>query len=557
MAPLLRSQVLAVGAAFLLSAGGPAALAQPRPSQGLRPQTRAERSAFTETSTYADVLAFLDSLRATGQPFHRGSIGHTSEGRAIPFVVLSRPLYDSPNAVRQSGRPVVYVQANIHAGEVEGKEALQALTRDLLADPRPNVLDSLVLIAVPIYNGDGNERFDRQARNRGAQNGPEMVGQRPNAQNLDLNRDYMKADAPETRASLAMFNAWDPHVFVDLHTTNGSFHGYNLTYAPSLNPAAALAGLTFGGGYARDSLLPLVQQRTRARHGIATFPYGNFEGGGVGSVPTAWMTYDHRPRFGTNYIGLRGRIAVLSEAYSHDPFRKRIDATYAFVRELLSAVAEHRQSVLAVVQRSDARLGRDASAPASIPVRASLTKNPTTGDVVYEVLERTPDTTRTEPGLRPGIRRTGRFIAERMPIHDRFDATHERPMPWGYAIDASDTSAISLLALHGVEVARLAAPWTGNPGPQFIPDSTIVAPTAFQGHREVRLDGRWVFTPQTVTLPAGTAIVRTAQRLGVLAMYLLEPESDDGLVAWDIGARSTRGTARSVTRLASGLPLRP
>ena len=231
------------------------------------------------------------------------------------------------------------MQANIHAGEVEGKEALLALVRDL-ATTRNNVLDSIVLIAIPIYNADGNERFKPQSVNRTEQNGPESVGQRPNAQMLDLNRDYVKAEAPETRASLAAFEKWNPDVFVDLHTTDGSFHGYALTYAPSLNPAAREAG-----AYTRDSLLPELRRRMKARDGFEVFDYGNFdtqyeERDITDTVKSGWYSYDHRPRFGTNYFGLRQRISILSEAYSHDPFERRVKSTYAFVRELLSLMAE-------------------------------------------------------------------------------------------------------------------------------------------------------------------------------------------------------------------------
>ena len=263
-----------------------ASVAACAPSGGTRsaaagPRTQAERTGFLETSSHASVEAFLDSLTKLGQSITSGVMGKTTEGRDLPYVIVSRPLLATPAAAHASGRPIVFVQGNIHSGEVEGKEALQALVRDLILDPRPNVLDSIVLIALPNYNADGNERLAPQARNRGSQNGPEMVGTRPNATGLNLNRDYMKADAPETRASLTMFNTWDPHVLVDLHSTNGSYHGYNLTYAPSLNPAAALPGATFGGAWARDSFLPELRRRVRERHSVETFDYGNFASGGA------------------------------------------------------------------------------------------------------------------------------------------------------------------------------------------------------------------------------------------------------------------------------------
>jgi hypothetical protein len=152
-----------------------------------------------------------------------------------------------------------------------------------------------------------------------------------------------------------------------------------------------------------------------------------------------------------------------------------------------------------------------------------------------------------------GARRTGRFKTATMQIFDRFTPTLTRPAPWGYAIAATDTAAANLARLHGLEVARLSAEWRGDAGPQFVVDSTVIATQAFEGHRLVRLVGRWE-SGRPVTLAAGTYVVRVAQPLGVLAMYLLEPESDDGIVAWDVAGRSSgaAGTA-PVIRLASEL----
>jgi zinc carboxypeptidase len=533
----------------------------PRTSREARttaPRTQAERTNYRETSTYAQVVAFIDSLKGLGRPILTGSIGRTIEGRELPYVIASRPLFATPDAARRSGRPIVYVQGNIHAGEVEGKEALLALVRDLLLDPRPNVLDSIVVIAQPVYNADGNERFAPQARNRGAQNGPEMVGTRANAQNYNLNRDYMKLDAPESRGAIAMFTAWDPHVFVDLHTTDGSYHGYNLTYAPSLSPAAEIAGVTSGGLWAHDSLLPELRRRLAARAHVSTFDYGDFNGGNDSvAVSRGWFTFEHTPRYGTNYYGLRGRIGILSEAYSHDPFETRVRSTYAFVKELLSLVAERRSTIIRMAQQSDAALRAGHIPP--IPVRATRSSN-RSDDVIYEELEPTTDTTRREPGVRAGMRRTGRYHTLRIPIYDRFTPTVTRPAPWGYAIAPSDTSAVNIIRLQGIAVDRLGASWRGDAGPQFQADSTVIDARAFEPQaaiprREVRLVGHWQSVSE-ITLAPGTWIVRTAQPLGVLVMYLLEPESDDGVVTWDIGGRAARtaGTA-PIVRLA--VPVAP
>ncbi len=495
------------------------------------PRTRAERSDYTETSSHADVLAFLDALGAARLPFHRGVLGTTIEGREIPYVVASRPLVRTPDEARALGRPIIFVQGNIHSGEVEGKEVLQAMLRDLLVDPRPNVLDSIVLVAVPNYNADGNERLGPQARQRGSQQGPELVGIRPNAQGLNLNRDYIKAEAPETRASLAFVREWDPHVFVDLHTTNGSHHGYALTYAPSLYPD------TPAGGWTRDQFLPELQRRIRDRHQVATFDYGNFGGDGGPDDPTSfeksgWYTYDHRPRFGTNYMALRNRISVLSEAYSHDPFERRVAATRAFVAELLSLVAERAPAIARLTRDEDVASAALAAVGTPVAIQGRLTTTPRTGEVLVERLERTGDTLQTEMGLRRGFRRTGEIRAVRMPIVDRFEAAREARIPAAFALDDRDTVIVALLRQHGITVRRLTAPWRGT-AELFTPDTVVRAARPFEGHQDVQpLTGQW--TAEPVALPAGSWIVDGNQRLARLAMVLLHPQSDDGVVTWNL-----------------------
>ncbi len=519
---LLGALLLSVGAAGC--AGAPSSGAAPYVANAALPKSRAERTNYLETSHYDDVLAFLDSLKKLGAPLAVGSIGRSAESREIPYVIASRPLVHTPEEARASGKTIVYVQGNIHAGEVEGKEALQALIRDLAFARGKNVLDSIVLIAVPIYNADGNERFLPQERQRGAQNGPEMVGQRPNAQELDLNRDYIKTEAPETRASLAMFNAWDPDVFVDLHTTDGSFHGYALTYSPSLNPAAPL------GDYTRV-LLNELRSRVRSRNGYEIYDYGNFNDGGgrevsTDSVHTGWYTYDHRPRFGTNYYGLRNRISILSEAFSHDPFERRVRSTYAFTTQLLSLVAE-RGAEIRGLERTAEREQNAATLP-MIAIRSVMPKETTSGPVRYEILARTGDSSRTEPGVPKGFRRTGEFRTRIMPVFDRFVPNVSHRLPQGYWLD--DTAAVSRLRLHGIIVdaahgQRLAR------AEQYVIDSVSKSQRPFQGHSEVRLFGRW--SPQT-ELPTAGYLVRTSQPLGRLASYLLDPESDDGLTTWNV-----------------------
>jgi hypothetical protein len=513
-----------------------------------KPRTRAERTNYLETSHYSDVLAFLDSLH--GRPeLVFGSIGKTSEGRDIPYVIASRPSVSTPEEARRLRRPIIYVQANIHAGEVEGKEALLAMLRDLTSSSKPNALDSVVLIAVPDYNADGNERFASQQINRTEQNGPEMVGVRANAQGLDLNRDYVKAEAPETRASLSMFNRWDPDVFVDLHTTDGSFHGYALTYAPPLNPAGIL------GWYARDSIMPVLRQRMQSRHGFRTFDYGDFFNDD--SLSKGWYTFDSRPRFGTNYYGLRDRVAILSEAFSHDPFERRVASTYAFVYEILSLAAETSQTLMRtrfpardsasmrlVAQRSGttAREGTTGLVIAKLqikpgrkyPIRTEMIAAPDSQRVIAEIMERTGDSTRTQAGVPKGRRRSGKFVTVRMPVYDRFKATLVTDMPAMYFVPATDTAVLRLLRMHGINAApgSVSVEKLQLRMQRFTIDSVVTSGRAFQGHRETRVTGQW--RDYAGPLPGAFYIVDVAMLpRGPLSVYLLEPQSEDGLVDWN------------------------
>ncbi len=496
-------------------------------------ETVAESSGYIETSSYADVMAFLDTLQHRTGDLRVGTLAVSTEGRTIPWVLAARPMVDGPVAAPRTGKPVIYLQGNIHAGEVEGKEAAQMLLRDLTVGPLATLLDSLILLVVPIYNVDGNERFGPGEEHRPGQNGPLRVGLRPNGQGLDLNRDYVKMEAPETRGAAQLINLWDPDFFVDLHTTNGSYHGYSLTYSPGLNPNGGEAN-----AYIRDHFLPTVRERVRQGHGLEMFWYGNFRNQNPDSLDQGWYTYDPRPRFGTNWFGLRGRMAILSEGYSNAPFRERVDATYVFVREILGLAAEESSRIAEINQTAD------AWRPDSVSLRAQFTP-PTTQDVIAEITEP------ADGGSGPFARRvrTGTFRTVAMPVYDRFSATRAEAVPAGYLLPPRLSDAVELLVRHGIRVRRLNEQWSGTVE-AFPVDSVAVASRTFQGHRTVRLQGHW--EPRKHEAHRGWYYVSTDQRLGTLAAYLLEPASADGLVNWNFFDRHlARGRDYPVVRITA------
>ena len=474
-------------------------------------QTRAERTGFRETSTHADVLAFFDALAARTPHLKVWTMGTSTEGRVVPVALASRPLVSGAEEAEASGKPVVYLQANIHAGEVEGKEAAQMLLRDLTTGPLTGLLDDVILLVVPIYNADGNEAWAPGAVNRPGQNGPETVGRRSNGQGLDLNRDYVKAEAPETRASLELITRWDPDLFIDLHTTNGSYHGYALTWSPGLNPNRSPVNT-----WVQDEFLPEVRRRMR-REGFETFPYGNFRNQDPDSLRQGWETYDGRARYGSNWHAMRNRMSILSEAYSNDPFERRVRATYAFVREILELAVERHEEARALMDRP--------WQPPVVALRQRLAQ-PAMEDVIAEITHSDGDGTHGFARRR----RTGDFRTIRVPVWDRFSARHEEAMPKAYLVPDRMQHVVALLRRHGVAVVRRDAPWTAATE-AFRLDSVARAPRAFEGHHVMSVEGAWQEGPAE---GAGTWwLVPTAQQEGVLAAYILEPMSEDGVVAWN------------------------
>jgi hypothetical protein len=326
-----------------------------------------------------------------------------------------------------------------------------------------------------------------------------------------------------------MFNAWDPDVFVDLHTTDGSYHGYALTYAPPLNPAAF-----FTEGYTRDTLLVEVRRNMRMRQGFEVYDYGNLATNDPSVPDNSWRTYEHTPRYGTNYYGLRGRIAVLSEAFSHDPFARRVASTYDFVEEVLGFVSDNALDIVELSREADRRTTGWGNSPTTSPriaIRSRMTTRPIVDAVLVERL--VPDSTRTEPGMARGLRRTGEFVPVRMNVYTRFEPTIREPLPFAYAFAPDRFDAlVSLLRLHGVAMDRLAAPAAVQVA-GFMVDSIVRSGRPFEGHDETTIKGRWEASASR-TLPAGTILVRGGQPLGILAAYLLEPASDDGAVTWNL-----------------------
>jgi Zinc carboxypeptidase len=511
-------------------------------------RTRAEITNYEETSSYADVTRVINGLVATSKIVHTESFGKTEEGRDLPLMVIADPKVTTPAAARKLGRPLVFVQANIHAGEVEGKEAVLMLARRLVSGDLRPLTRQLVILIAPDYNADGNEKFN--VMNRTSQNGPVAgVGTRENSKGLDLNRDYMKLDSAEARSLVGLFNKWDPHVIVDLHTTNGSYHANHLTYSPILNPNADAQLIEF----TRERMLAPIRQTMLKTHHWRTYYYGNFapeDGGGRESSRVdpanpgnvTWRTFDHRPRFGNNYAGLRNRIAILSEAYSYLDFKGRVEVTEDFVEEIWKSAAANAKQIMTLTAQAD----RVLTAPANGPSASLKAGKPLELGVDIEI-RALPEPVEIMVGdvTRVPNPRSGRDMLVMAPLatpvlmndYGVFVATRTLPMPKGWLIPRAMaesprfSGALDRLRWHGIQTQEIADDLQ-LPVERFSISEMTKAPKSFQGHQEARLRGS--FDRAQLTVSAGSLFIPATQPLARLAFYLLEPESDDGLVTWNI-----------------------
>jgi hypothetical protein len=340
------------------------------------------------------------------------------------------------------------------------------------------------------------------------------MGQRPNAQGYDLNRDHIKLDSPEARSLVQMLTRYDPHVGVDLHTTNGTRHAYYLTYSPPLHPNTHPAITTL----LRDEWLPHMTRTVRQKHGWDYYYYGNLQGEGD---ERGWYTFDHRPRFNNNYIGLRNRIAILSEAYSYATFQDRITATSRFVEEIL----EYAHANASGIRRTVAEAGTPIVGE-RLALRATYERSPQPveilmGDVVQE---RNPYTGATI------LRRTDARRPERMYEYGTFAPVETETVPAAYLLLEPAAPVLANLDAHGVQWRRLGSTRELE-ADTFRVDSTSMAAREFQGHRERTVHGAWAAS--TVSPGAEAVVVPMDQPLARLIFTLLEPRSDDGLVNWN------------------------
>jgi hypothetical protein len=510
-----RTPLLAALFALALPMPGTAA---DRAQDGLT--TVAERSGFARTGRYDEVVALCDAFAAKYPRAVRcESFGTTPEGRPMKLLVASTSGALTPEAAAARGIPVTLMQGGIHAGEIDGKDAGFLALRELL-DGRiaKGALSKQVFLFVPVFNVDGHERF--KAWNRPNQRGPEEMGWRATAQNLNLNRDYMKADAPEMRAMLALIERWDPVVYVDLHVTDGAKFRHDV--AIQVEPVnSGDEALRSAGRALRTGTI----DRLTARGAMPLPFYPSFIDGD--DPASGFDDGVSTPRFSLGYMHLRNRMAMLVETHSWRPYAYRVRTTHDAIVAVLEQVATQGPRWRALEAAADERATRLAGQTVALDYKAAGT--PRIIDFKGYAYTRTPSA--VSGALMTRYDETKPQVWK-VPLRDTVVPSTTATAPGaGYVVPAAWAARVAaLLDAHGVRYERIDAALPAIDAQAWRATSIRFGADSFEGHQRLDAQGEW--SPTTQPLAAGALFVPIAQAKARLLMGLLEPRAPDAMAAW-------------------------
>ncbi len=485
-------------------------------------QTTAEATNYKETSRYADTVAYAQRLADASELVDLQFFGTTPEGRKMAVLIASKDQAFTPEAARATGKEILWIQAGIHSGEIEGKDAGLALLRDMVITKEYQaLLDHAIVIFIPVFSVDGHERFTPY--NRINQNGPAQTGWRTTAQNFNLNRDFLKADSPEMQAWLTLFHAWLPDLVVDSHNTNGADYQYDLTYGLELSERIDPGLVAWQQKAFVETIFPAVTQRG---HKLAPYVVLRDEY----NLSKGFNYYFSSPRFSTGYGAVQNRPTILVETHMLKDYKNRVTATYDLLLELVRYVNQTpgtlRQAVMAADQKTIA-LGQKFDPARKFLLDLKLTEK----NIPFKFL---------------GVA----YTRELSPISGfwwvKYDATKPQTFtipyynevvvsktltpPLAYIIPVQWTEVIDRLKFHGIRFQTLTESMT-IPVDTYRFEQVSWQPKPFEGHHQIK-DLKIIPVERTMTYLPGSVLVPLDQRGAQVAIHLLEPDSPDSLLRW-------------------------
>ena len=496
--------------------------------------TPSEASSYKTTPDYAATMQYLQRVAAAAPGQVRiQKFGESGEGRDLDIVIVSKDGVFDPAKLHAQKRPILLVQNSIHAGEMDGKDSCLALLRDMVINKsQAALLDRAVFVFIPIYNADGHER--RSAYNRINQNGPDEMGWRGNGTNLNLNRDYLKAQTPEARAFLAMFHHWLPDFFVDDHVTDGADYQYDVTY--TIDDGPNVYGPT--ARWIDETVTPGLQHAVDASGHLAAPTYISLVDD---SDPAKGLAFnDNPPRFSTGYVILENRPSMLVELHMLKDYKTRVTGNYELLKALMALMNRDADKLIQLNADADKhaeKLGSHPLGDAAYPLAVGW--NGETTPFLFRGFKYTRQLSEVSGAM--WIHYSHEAWNVSLPFQSGFKVTAAAVPPAAYIIPRQWTHVIDVLAAHQVVMHHTTAAWTG-PIETYKCSGMAWNEPPFEGRHPIFVGegagvlggqfGQCVMVTNTVTFPAGSTVVELNQRLSPVAMEWLEPQAPDSAMRW-------------------------
>ncbi len=479
-----------------------------------------EASNYLETPRYTETIEYCKRLDAESKMITYTTFGASPQGRDLPLIILDKDGLTTPEAIRKKGRIILLVECCIHPGEPEGKDAMLMLLRDMaIFGQEKELLEDVSVMVIPIFNVDGHERFG--SYNRINQNGPKEMGWRVTAQNYNLNRDFLKADAPEMQKWLKLYSHWLPEFFIDCHTTDGADYQYVITYALE----------TFGNmdkditNWVNENYEPIITEKMFDNN-FPVFRYVSFRQ--WHNPKSGLYSSASPPMLSQGYTAVRNRPGLLIETHMLKPYKPRVESTYRMVLETIKILKKEKKNLKEVIQRADkfCESGEITQQPLAVKFKTNMTDSTMVDFLGVEYTSHVSDITggvwykydSTKPKT---------FT---LPMFAEPEVTEYISLPKAYVIPAEWTDIIERVKAHGIEynVIRKATEYDvqsykfSNPGWDNRP---------YENHMRLNRYDMEEITEKRI-YPAGSIFIHTNQQAARVIAHILEPKASDSYLSW-------------------------
>jgi hypothetical protein len=480
-------------------------------------QTEFERSNYLSTDNYEESIKYFEKLENNSEFAQLKTIGISPQGRELKCLVVSKDKIFDPIKAKESGKAIILINNGIHSGEIEGKDACMIMLREMLiTKEKSDLLENVILLIIPVFSTDGHERSSPY--NRINQNGPIEMGWRTTAQNLNLNRDFTKADSPEMKAFLNLFSTWLPDIFIDTHTTDGADFQYTITYDISRHQDIPPKTRKL----VNEQIIPFVDEKVEEA-GFLISPFVGFINGDYSYGLRDWIA---GPRFSNGYGAVQNRIGLLIETHMLKPYKERVFSTKALVESIIEFASNNNELIKNASLNADKYvLDKYYEQGNAYPINFGISKDSV--EFKYKGFEK--EFKESKIAGKEIISYTSNKTEKVVPYFNQSKITDSVYLPKEYIIPNEWSSLIDIIKLHGINVEKVNDFGT-----------SVVEKYKFKNVKFSKWPYEGRFIPSfecdiildTVKINKGDFRIKINQRaLGMIA-HLLEPKANDSFVKW-------------------------